>query len=71
MNTIKELYTRIINITVSISEAYPELSKYLEENRNEIPNEECKEVTKTELQEYLESLKKIFNTYKLAHLNSL
>lgn len=71
MQTINELNTRIMNITRCINETYPELSKYFEETRSENQDSKYKEVTKKDLQEYLELLKKVFSTYKLSHLNSL
>lgn len=71
MQDLSELNSRILNITRDIHETYPELSKYLEETKSEISAGSEKEITKKDLQEYLDLLKKMFNTYKLAHLNTL
>ena len=40
METEKELNSKILDITMKIRENYPELSKYLDEMPETIPNEE-------------------------------
>lgn len=67
MQTIKELNDRILKITLLIRTDYPELSKYLLEMPETIPDIENPEMNKKVLQDYLNSLKEILNKYAPNH----
>lgn len=61
------LNSKILKITLTIMEQYPELSKYLEEMPVTIPNETNPEITLKNLNAYYESLKLMLDSYKLEH----
>lgn len=67
MQTIKELNDRILKITLLIRTNYPELSKYLLEMPETIPDIENPEMNKKVLHDYLNSLKEILNKYAPNH----
>lgn len=57
------LNLKILKITMTIRESYPELSKYLEEMTETIPNEGDSVVTTEQLTSYYNSLETMLNTY--------
>lgn len=59
------LNERILNISMLITNKYPELSKYIEEMPITIPNEKEPEITLKNLQDYFGSLCLIVHNYKL------
>jgi hypothetical protein len=66
-NALKDLNSKIMSITLAISDQYPELSAFLEEMPATIPNEDNPEMTLSHLLAYYESLNSILNNYKLEH----
>ncbi len=64
---MKDLNSKIVSITLTINDQYPELSEFLEEMPATIPNENNPEMTLSHLLAYYESLNSIFNNYKLEH----
>jgi hypothetical protein len=63
----KDLNSKILKVTMTIKEQYPELSKYLEEMPATIPSDKDPEITLKNLSEYYESLNSLLNEYKLEH----
>ena len=63
MESEKDLNSKILKITMTIKEKYPELSKYIEEMEETIPNEETPEITLRNLKAYFESLNSMVNRY--------
>lgn len=63
----KDLNSKIIKITLSINDKYPELSKYMDEMPVTIPDEKNPEITIKNLQAYYDSLNSIMNKYILEH----
>jgi hypothetical protein len=63
MKTIKELDTAILEITLKIKEQHPELSKYILEMPDTIPNIENPEMNAKVLKEYYDSLKVLLKDY--------
>lgn len=63
----KDLNAKILKITMTISEKYPELSKYIEEMPETIPDEKDPEITKKNLKGYYDSLNTMLNKYILEH----
>ena len=61
----KELNAKILKITMTIRDHYPELSKYLEEMPVTVPSEKDPEITLKHLQTYYESLNSLLNKYKV------
>lgn len=68
--TEKELNSKILKITMMITEQYPELSKYLEEMPVTIPDEKNPEITRKNLNAYYDSLNSMLNKYLLEHPNN-
>jgi len=64
-NIEKELNSKILKITMTIKDHYPELSKYLDEMPVTIPTEKDPEITLNHLQTYYESLNSLLNKYKV------
>ena len=64
-----DLNSKILKITMTIMNQYPELSKYLEEMPVTIPNEKNPEINLNNLKTYYESLSLMLNTYKAEHPN--
>jgi hypothetical protein len=64
---MKDLNSKIMGITLVISEQCPELSEFLEEMPATIPSENNPEMTLSHLLAYYESLNSILNNYKLEH----
>lgn len=67
----KEFNSRILKITMSILEKYPELYKYIEEMQVTIPDEKDPGVTLKNLKAYFDSLDSMLNKYISEHANSL
>ena len=67
METEKELNTKILKITMTIKEKYPELSKYIEEMQVTIPDEKNPEISIKNLKIYYDSLSSMLNNYILEH----
>lgn len=63
----KELNSKIMKLTMTIMEHYPELTSFLEEMPVTIPNENDPRMTLKHLKTYYESLNSILNNYKLDH----
>jgi two-component system OmpR family response regulator len=63
----KEFNSRILKVTMTILEKYPELSKYIEEMQETIPNEVGPEITLRNLKSYLDSLNSMMDRYKVEH----
>ena len=61
----KELNSKILKITMTIKEKYPELSKYIEEMPETIPDEKNPDVSLKNLKEYYDSLNTMLNKYIL------
>ncbi len=66
-DAMKDLNSKILSITMTITEHYPELSKYLDEVPATIPIESNPEMTLSHLLAYYESLNSILGNYKLDH----
>ena len=66
----KDLNSKILKITMTINDHYPELSKYLDEMPVTIPNEKNPEMTLKNLSQYYESLNSMLNKYSLEHPHS-
>ena len=63
----KDLNSRILEITLTIQNNYPELSKFIEEMPVTIPVEADKQITINHLKSYYESLVSMLARYKLDH----
>ena len=59
----EELNSKILKITLTIQEKYPELSKYLNEMPVTIPNEKDPEINNKNLKEYYNSLSSLLQNY--------
>jgi len=66
---VKDLNSKILNMTLTIMDKYPELSKYLDEMPVTIPNTENPEIMISNLKNYYESLNALMNKYKNEHPN--
>lgn len=64
---LKVLNSKIMDITLTISDQYPELTEFLEEMPATIPNENDPVMTMSHLLAYYESLHSILNNYKMEH----
>jgi hypothetical protein len=67
MEAVKELNTQILKITMQIRKQFPELSKYLLEMPETIPDDKSPEMNKKALRDYLDSLKEILDKYAPNH----
>lgn len=67
MKTEVQLNADILKITLMIREKYPELSKYISEMPETIPNQESPEINAKILTEYHDSLKAIMTKYGQNH----
>ena len=63
MKTEKELNDDILNITMTIKDTFPELSKYIEEMPITIPNSSNPEINIKTLTDYYESLEGLLKKY--------
>lgn len=61
----KDLNSKILKITMTIKDHYPELEGFLEEMPETIPDEKDPEITLKNLSAYYESLNLMVNKYKL------
>ena len=59
----KEFNSRILKITMSILEKYPELYKYIDEMQETIPDEKDPEITLKNLKAYFDSLDSMLKKY--------
>ncbi len=66
----RDLNAKILKITMEIKNKYPELSKYLEEMRETIPDEKNPDITIANLRKYFDSLNWMLNKYILKHSSS-
>jgi hypothetical protein len=64
-----DLNSKILKITMTIMDQYPELSKYLEAMPVTIPNEKNPEINLNNLKIYYESLSLMLNKCKTEHPN--
>lgn len=67
MKTEKELNAAILDITLKIKGQFPELSKYILEMPDTIPNMENPEMNRKVLQDYYESLEIMLKDYAENH----
>lgn len=67
METIKELNSKILQLTLLIQNKYPELSKYLGEMRETLPDVENPEMDIATLKNYIESLETLIAGYSDQH----
>ncbi|MGP8215247.1 MAG: response regulator [Bacteroidia bacterium] len=63
----KEFNSKILKTTMMIMEKYPELSKYIEEMDETIPDEKDPQVTLKNLKSYYDSLDSMLKKYILEH----
>jgi len=63
MKTERELDTAILDITMKIKQQFPELSKYILEMPETIPNIENPEMNRKVLQDYYDSLEIMLKEY--------
>lgn len=63
MKTEKDLDVAILKITLKIKEQYPELSKYISEMPDTIPNMENPKMNAKALQDYYDSLDVLLKDY--------
>ncbi|NEW80379.1 MAG: hypothetical protein GZ086_13355 [Gelidibacter sp.] len=63
----KKLNAKILKITMTIKEQYPELIEYLNEMPITVPTEKNPEITIKNLNDYYDSLNAILTKYKLEH----
>jgi hypothetical protein len=61
----KDLNAKIMKITMTIKDHYPELSPFLEEMPETVPSENDPEITLNHLKSYYESLKALLHEYKV------
>ncbi len=66
----KDLNSKILKVTMTIKEQYPELSRFLEEMPATIPSEKNVEITLKNLSAYHESLNSMLSKYKSEHPKS-
>jgi hypothetical protein len=67
MKTEQDLNASILELTMKINKVRPELSKYLSEMTETIPNKNDTKITLKDLQEYHDSLKVILLKYEQEH----
>lgn len=67
MTTEKELNAKILEITMTINDKYPELSKYIGEIPITIPNESDPEITIKILKDYYNTLETILKNHTKNH----
>ena len=70
METEKELNYKILKITMTIQEEYPELSKYLAEMLDTIPDADSPVINLKILSEYYDSLNSLVKNYAGKQVNS-
>jgi 3-oxoadipate enol-lactonase len=62
--TEKDLNSKILKVTMTIKDHYPELSKYIEEMPVTVPSDNDPEITLKHLSAYYESLNSLLDKYK-------
>lgn len=67
MSTKAELTQKILNITMLIQDKFPELSKYLAELQETLPDMEHPHVEEQELQKYYQTLVTMTDDYLREH----
>ena len=67
MESEKELNLKILDITMTIQEKYPELSEFLGEMPVSIPDKKSPEINSKNLREYFDSLTSILENYAREH----
>ena len=67
MKTEAELNEKIVKITMTIRDEFPELLKFLNEMPETIPNEKNPEINVTNLQNYYNSLESTLRKYAPNH----
>ena len=67
MKTEKELNSDILKITMTIQERFPELSKYISEMPETVPDTAAPEVTIKKLKDYYDSLDALLKKYSISH----
>ncbi|WP_310556954.1 hypothetical protein [Flavobacterium sp.] len=70
MKTQEELNNDILQITMKIRDEYPELSKYLLEMHETIPDEIHPKIKMQTLQDYYNSLEDLLKKYTPNHLKN-
>jgi len=68
MESENELNSKILNVTMTILESYPELSERLGEMPVTIPNAEHPEINRKVLKAYYESLVALMENYIREHV---
>jgi hypothetical protein len=63
MKTEQELNADIMEITLTIQNKYPELTKYIDEMPVTVPNKETPEINHKHLENYYNSLVALVNGY--------
>jgi tRNA U54 and U55 pseudouridine synthase Pus10 len=66
METETDLNEKILKITMAIRNEFPELSKYLDEMLDTIPDEKNPEISVGNLRAYYESIRTMLNKYYYA-----
>ena len=67
METEQELTDAIVKVTMTIHQAYLELSKYIGEMPVKLSYKTSDEIHAKNLKDYLESLKTLISKYALSH----
>ena len=67
MKTEAELNEKIVKITMTIRDEFPELLKFLNEMPETIPDDKNPEINITNLQDYLNSLENLLRKYAPNH----
>jgi hypothetical protein len=70
MKTEEELYVAILKVTMKIKIQFPELSKYILEMPETIPNVENPKINREVLQEYYDSLCFLLKDYLDNHIQT-
>ncbi len=68
MKNENDLNQDILKITMKIQDEYPELSKYITEMPETIPNNDSPKITGNSLEEYYNSLDNLLKKYTITHL---
>ena len=68
MESEKELNSKILEITMTIKEKYPELYEHLGEMPVTVPDIETSEINSKNLRAYYDSLKSLLKNYMPGHL---
>lgn len=71
METEAELNALILDVTLRIKEQYPELSKYIEEMRDTIPDEKDPGITTAQLRAYYDSLNAMLMQYAVGRSHDI